>query len=264
VRPWISEVYGLLRNAEISILLENHKLEARRADLAGPFWAHELMKLTDEGLSTVHRDLSGLKPKVVGNMKFVLHSIRMLSSLAYLFTGPIFTGAEGAVRQREEVLAPLRRLQTDGKLIDALKYVAKQTYDNHCLDGPHVVFDVPSVPGWKPEQLQYDQQRSCFLLVSEMIRNYCDSEKDTGHATWKAEVVGNAITLTLTGTTRAQRNPASMRLARLNVFLRALEIGSADVEWNRDQGMCQYKIEIDLEQSSVAPSDEKPSSNSSP
>jgi hypothetical protein len=149
-------------------------------------------------------------------------------------------------------------------LIDALKYVAKQTYDNHCLDGPHVVFDVPSVPGWKPEQLQYDQQRSCFLLVSEMIRNYCDSEKDTGHATWKAEVVGNAITLTLTGTTRAQRNPASMRLARLNVFLRALEIGSADVEWNRDQGMCQYKIEIDLEQSSVAPSDEKPSPNSSP
>jgi len=262
VRPWISEVYGLLRNTEISILLENHKLEARRADLAGPFWAHELMKLTDEGLSTVHRDLIGLKPKVVGNMKFVLHSIRMLSSLAYLFTGPIFTGAQGAMKQREEVLGPLRRLQRDGELIDALKHVAKQTYDNLCLDGPHLVLDVQSTPGWKPEQLQYAEQRSCFLLVSEMIRNYCDSEKDTGHATWKAVVSGNRITLTLTGTTNAQRNPASMRLARLNVFLRALEIGSANVEWNRDHGMCEYKIEVDLESGGVSPGEKLPSVSS--
>jgi|GEM_PF-2848557 len=246
VRPWISEVYGLLRNAEISILLENHKLEARRADLAGPFWAHELMKLTDEGLSTVQRDLGDPKLKAAGNTRFVLHSIRMLSSLAYLFTGPIFTGAQGAVRQREEVLGPLRRLHKEDRLIDALKYVAQQTYENLCADGPHVVFEVESSPGWKPETLRYPEQRSCFLLVSEMIRNYCESERDTDSATWKAVGSGSTITVTLTGTTRAQRNPTSMTLARLNVFLRALEIGSANVEWDKNQGMCQYKIEVDL------------------
>jgi hypothetical protein len=258
VRPWISEVYGLVRNAEISILLQNHKLETRKAELAGPYWAHELMKLTDEGLSTILREAADTSPAAVSNRKFVLHSIRMMGSLAYAFTGPIFSGAQEARKQREEFLKPLRRLFEKGWLLEALRYVAEQTYENICYGrGAHVVFTETTAAGWKPEKLHYEEHRSCFLIVSEMVRNYCDSEDDECIATWKALVTDDVLRVELTGPTRAQRNPASMTLARLNVFLRALEIGKANVEWDKEQGMCAYIVEVDLAQLSIGLTEEK-------
>lgn len=264
VRSWISEVYGLVRNAEISILLENHKLEARKSDLAGPYWAHELMKLSDEGLSTAYRDLADIRPNALSNMKFVLHSIRMLSSLAYLFTGPIFIGTEGATKQREEFLKPLRQLYKERRLVETLRYVAEQTYRHLCSgNAPHVIFAGYTSAKREPENPHFEEYRSCFLIVSEMIRNYCDSERDTCSGTWNAIVSDDALTVTLTGTTHAQRNPASMTLARLNAFLRTLDIGSANVEWDKDEGMCEYRIEVNLATANLIPTEGSESGTSS-
>jgi hypothetical protein len=258
VRPWISEVYGLVRNAEISILLQNHKLEARKAELAGPYWAHELMKLTDEGLSTVLRNAADTSPAAVNSRRFVLHSIRMLGSLAYAFTGPAFSGERGTEVQRDEFLAPLRELYERGSLIEALRHVVQQTYENVCYGrGGRVAFSGDASAGWKPEQLSYKEQCSCFLLVSEMVRNYCESEEDDCIATWEAFVNDSLLTVKLVGTTRSQRNPSSMTLARLNVFLRALDIGKADVEWNKEQGMCAYTVEVNLSRRGAVTTGEK-------
>lgn len=258
VRPWISEIYALVRNAEISILLQNHKLEARKAELAGPYWAHELMKLTDEGLSTALRDAADTSPAAVSNRRFVLHSIRMVGSLAYAFTGPVFSGEQGAERQKDEFLEPLRELYEKGSLLEALRYVAEQTYENICYGhGGRVIFTGGAATDWKPDRLRYECHRSCFLLVSEMVRNYCENEGDKCIATWEASVKDRSLTVRLIGTTNSQRNPSSMTLARLNVFLHALDIGKANVEWNKEQGLCAYTVEVDLSTGGASPAGEK-------
>jgi hypothetical protein len=257
VRPWISEIYALVRNAEISILLQNHKLEARKADLAGPFWAHELRKLSDEGLSAAQRDAADVSPKAVSSRRFVLHSVRMLSSLAYDFIGPVFEGEQNIKTQKKEVLLPLESLREDGTLLGALQYVAEETYKNISYGrGARVVFMPKCLPGWNPESLNFTEYRSCFLLVSEMVRSYCENEDDKCVATWEALLEGTVLTVRLIGRTRAQRNPSSMTLARLNVFLRALRLGEAYVDWNKEQGICAYKVVVNLSEPDESPTGE--------
>ena len=258
VRPWISEVYGLIRNAEISILLQNQMQENRRAELAGPFWAHELMKLTDEGLSTVLREAADTSPAAVNKRRFVLNSLRMVSSLAYAFTGPIFGGSNDAKKQKEDFLAPLVGLHEKGWLLDALRHVGEQTYENIRSQrrGGRVVFAGSASGGWNPEHLDYAGNRSCFFLVSGMIRSYCESplnKECTGM--WEASVIDNALSIRLAGPSGAQRNPSSMMIARLNVFLRTLEVGEVKVEWHK--GRCQYTVEVNLPGSDAGPTGEK-------
>jgi hypothetical protein len=55
VRQWVSSIYGMVRNAEISILFHNQQIGVHEAVLAGPYWAHELKKLIDQSSSTLLR-----------------------------------------------------------------------------------------------------------------------------------------------------------------------------------------------------------------
>ena len=259
VRPWLSEVYGLFRNAEISMLLQNHKLETRKAELAGPFWAHEMMKLTDEGLSTVLREVAETNPVAVNNRRFVLNSIRMVGGLAYAFTGPIFAGSKDASKQTEVFLKPLIELHQKGWLLDALRHVGEQTYENiHSYGrGGRVIFTGAASDDWNPERLDDAGNRSCFFLVSEMIRNYCENAANNEFVgRWEASVTGGWLNVRLFGQTRAQRNPSTMTIARLNVFLRALKIGEAKVEWYKEQGMCEYIVAVNLSKSVAGPAEE--------
>jgi hypothetical protein len=249
VRSWISEVYGLIRNAEISVLLQNHKLQSRRLELSGPFWAHELMKLSDEGLATVLREVDDSSSSATDNRRFVLHSMRMLGTLAYAFTGPLFGGPKGVSAQRDEFMKPVLDLHRRGLLLDALREVGQQTYQHMCAgNGALVIFSESKRKPAGRLKLRNEEQRSCFLIVSEMIRNYCESEVDTCVGRWEASVQDETLHVRLFGQTHSQRNPVSISLSRLNLFLRALSIGGADVEWLKEDSMCVYNVALHLTQ----------------
>jgi len=249
VRSWISEVYGLIRNAEFSVLLQNHKLQSRRLELSGPFWAHELMKLSDEGLATVLREVDDNRPSATDNRRFVLHSMRMLGTLAYAFTGPLFGGPKGVTAQRDEFMKPVLDLYTRGILVDALREVAQQTYKHVCAGtGARVAFGKAQRNPTGRLRLRNEEQRSCFLLVAEMIRNYCENEVEACVGKWEAAVEDGTLHVRLYGQTHSQRNPVSISLSRLNLFLRALSIGRADVEWQKEQSICIYDVAVNLTQ----------------
>jgi hypothetical protein len=243
VRPWLSSVYGALRNAEISILLHRQQRDFRTAVLPGPYFAHELKKLIDEGSASLLRDADKTDREAVRTRQFVLYSLCTLSNLAYAFTNAVLSRDLKAIeREKKEFLEPLRALHANGQLLAVLQHVAEQVYESvwheQCA---RVVF--PKCRGDRHKMLPELQHRSCFLLVAEMIRSYCEYEKDC-EAVWNATVENDSLVISLTGPTRAQRNPASMTDARLHVFLKALDIGEASVAWHRERKECVYTVKV--------------------
>jgi hypothetical protein len=140
----------------------------------------------------------------------------------------------------------------------SLRYVSKQIYESIWYEQSGRVVFLESEPASSDfGSLKEEEHCSCFLLVAEMIRNYCEYEEDDCIATWSAQLMDNVLTIKLLGPTNAQRNPASMTLARLNVFLNALGVGKAGVDWDKEQKMCAYTVEVDLSPGSVGPANVK-------
>jgi hypothetical protein len=249
VRRWVTTVYGMIRSAEISILFHHYQVEVNSAAmLAGPYFAHELKKLIDEGLSTVLREVTDTSSKSINTKRFVLYSLRTLGNLAYGFTNAVLSRDKAAIKkEKEEFLEPLRTLYQNGLLEAALRQVAEQVYESVRQEsGGRVAF-----PEMDPTNLTFGcldepQHCSCFLLVVEMIRNYCKYEPNDCTANWETHLGEGSLIIKLEGPSRAQRNPASMTFAWLDVFLHALGIGKAMVNWDKERGSCAYSVEVIL------------------
>ena len=249
VRRWIATIYGMIRSAEISILLHNYRVEVETAAmLAGPYFAQELKELVDGGLSRVLQEAKDTGEKAINNRLFVLRSVRSLGTLAYNVITAVLSRDEAALgREKRDFLIVLTQLHAEEILLKTLRQVASDIY--YCVrrePGARIVFP-PTTTGDSPKFNQL-QLRSCFLVQAEMIRNYCESAGVSSEAKWSATLSGCRLTIKLTGSTVAQRNPASVPFARLDVFLYALGIGKAGVTWDKEQRICTYSVEIELPQ----------------
>jgi hypothetical protein len=248
VRPWISEVYSMVRNAEIAILIHNQKLGAREPMLAGPYFAHEIKKLVDDALPTVKREAADTSTEAVRNRRFLLHSIGALTNLAYSFTNAVLSMDKQALqKERQKFLTSLCQLQQADALVKSLRLVAQEVYKSVRRErGGQVFFLHSDTSGWEPESLNGAQQSACFLLTAEMIRRHCNKEENISVAQWSASVEASKLIINLTGPTRAQRNPVSMSFVRLDVFLHSLDIGEATVFWNKREKECSFTVKVDL------------------
>lgn len=246
VRRWVTTVYGMIRAAEISILFHNYRVGVDSvAMLAGPYWAQELKQLIDGGASKALREVADSNPQAVNTRRFVLRLVRSLGNLAYGFTNALLSRDESALeREKEEFREGLNSLRRDGRLLDSLQVVAEEVYDYVGSKERPIVEFPPRQLDDHPNPLTQAQLRSCFLLVVEVIRTYCESEPAGSKAKWKASLTNNKLTIQLKGSTIAQRNPASMSIARLDFFLRTVGIGEASVAWGTK--VCTYTVAVQV------------------
>jgi len=248
VRRWVTTLYGMIRSAEISVHFHNYRVEVDTANmLTGAYWANELKKLIDEGLSTVWAEAGDEGSDAVNTRRFVLYSVRSLSSLAYDVTNGFLSRRDGAMDTvKRDFLAPLRRLHEDKKLEVTLQGVAEQFYNSIRQENRgQLVFPQPSrcdLP-FDPESVA--QHGSCFLLVAEMIRTYCKHGRSGCVAKWNARLENDILTIRLKGPTRAQSSPTLLEFTRLDVFLRTLKIGEASVALDNEK-TCTYAVRVDL------------------
>src|SRR6185295_1661096 len=232
-RAWISEVYNTVRNAEIAILLHNKELAAREAMASGPYFAHEIKRVVDQGLATAQRDFAEDRDEAVLTRRHVLYSIRTLCNLAYSFTNAVLSDRTYALKNaRDELVTPLQELRREGTLVSDLTGIAEEIYKSvKRQNGGSVNFPERTEKEISVEERSY---AACFLLVVEMLRNYCESQPRTSVAEFRTWLHNDRLIIELEGPTRAQRNPTSLSFARLDILLHSLDIGEARTTWTRE------------------------------
>jgi hypothetical protein len=245
-KSWISEVYNAVRNAEIAMLLHNRELRISEANLAGPYFAHEIQTVVDQALATAQRDFANNSEEAVERRRFVLYSIRTLCILAYSFTKVISVDGRMTEEAEETLLRPLQDLRNDKVLISDVINIAEKIYQSvRSKQGGTITF--PETPSSKifANELQHG---ACFLLTVELLRNYCQSKASGPPATFRAwlENDENILNIELEGSTGAGRNPRSMSLARLDQFLRVLGFGKTTFDWDNKAHTFKATVQVDL------------------
>lgn len=230
-KHWVSEVYNAIRNTEMAMLVHNEQNGMKEAFAAGPYFAHEIQTLVDRALPTVQESVADDHEQVVRRRRFVLYSIRTLCTLAYSFTNVVTFPTEFTIKEEaDKLLDPLRKLRYKGVLERDLTAIAIETYENlKRRDGGTISFCNP------PQSYEISandiQRGACFLLLVELIRNYCGSKRSGPTASFRTSLDGDTLVVELKGSTDAQKNPTSMSFARLDLFLRFLRVGTANIEW---------------------------------
>jgi hypothetical protein len=256
-RPWLSAVYDMVRDAEVAILLNNHQIEAARTVgmSVGPWYAHELRRITDDGIHTLVQEASFSGQKALETRVFVLNSVRTLGDLAYGYaSGMVSPEGEPFRQQRDEFDKALSSLREKGHLANALHYVARQVYRmTRRGDGGRLKFAGPCPDRFDLKLLTADEHRICLLIVAEAVRSYCEAETWHCTARWQQVWTEDGFEVTLEGPSRSQRNPASVGFGRLDTLLRALGIGQAVATWESKEHFCSYVVKLRLPHS--APTD---------
>lgn len=242
-RSWVSEVYNTVRNVEMSILFHNKELGRREAMMAGPYFAHEIQKIVDEGLATAQREFADDREEAARTRRFVLYSIRTLCNLAYSFTNAMMSQDPEALKNvRDELVNPLEQLRADGVLLYNVTKIAEETYQSISQQTAGRI-NFPDT-GEPQVTATAKQHGACFLLVSELLRNYCQSQPLGSVAEFRTRLQNDTLIIELEGPTRAQRNAKSMTFARLHVFLHTLGIGEAVTEWDKEAGMFKFTVKV--------------------
>ncbi len=244
-KQWVSEVYNAIRNAEMAMLIHNKQRRVDEAFAAGPYFAHEIQTVVDQALPTVQRAFADDREEAVKTRRFVLYSIRTLCALAYSFTNVVMSPSKDAIeRERGNLLDPLRKLRARKVLLSDLTTIAEETYESLKIkDGGVVLFPEPQSTEISADEVQYG---ACFLLIAELLRNYCHSHRSGPTASFRTWLDGDILTVELEGSTRAERKPTSMSVARLDRFLRLLGVGYTTSEWNWEQRSFRTAVHVNL------------------
>lgn len=250
VRSWVSEVYNTIRNVEMSILFHNKELGRREAMMAGPYFAHEIQKIVDEGLATAQRDFADDSEEAARARRFVLYSIRTLCNLAYSFTNAMMSQDPEAMQKvRDDLVKPLQQLRVNRALLYNLTRIAEETYQSIKQQNGRINFPDTGEPQITATA---EQHGACFLLISEMLRNYCQSQPLDSVAEFRTRFHNDTLTIELEGPTRAQRNAKSMTFTRLHGFLHTLGIGEASSEWDKKAGMYKFTVKVSFGSATIS------------
>lgn len=249
-KQWVNEVYNALRNAEMAMLLFNKKLHVLEAIHAGPYFSHEIQTLVEQALPTVQRQIAKNNENAIQTRRFLLYSIRTLCTLAYSFTRVVLSTKDYEEERKKNLLQPLNELRASKALLPNLTSIAKETYESLKVGGGGiVVFEGCSqAPDMFVDDLQYG---ACFLLIVELFRNYCHSDRSGPTATFRTRLDGDILLIELEGATQAERKPMSMSVARLNRFLRVLGIGQVTMDWDAKLKWFKSTVRVNLDPDSA-------------
>lgn len=224
VRPWIRSIYGMMRNAEISTHLRQQRAEQLMR--AGTWLSHELTKLLKTCYPNVRKQMKSADPACIADRQAAWDLITQFADITNLWA-KANTLRDPASRDalRERFLQPLHELRNAGRLQPSLRSVAAAFYES----SQHEALSIPELeePGEAPE-LTNGQRSVCFLLVSEMIGNFCRHERNQS-AAWSVEVGEDRLMITLVAGTSLRERPSSWTFAYIDEFLNNTELGSAKV-----------------------------------
>lgn len=231
VRDYVRKVYAMMRNFEQAINTQNLLYRARRTlvSQSAVLLHHEFNAMLKDRYQTVEIDIAKCDPAVVTLRRDAWRSIVAHVSLlnswsqAFLHREP---RAKSELQRR--FLYPLLALHERDALERGLMQVAGDVYaNNDRYAGATVSFPLASAGA--PIHLEPDEYNRCFLLVSEVVRNFCKHEERLVEACWWMEIKSNILHIRMEYPTLLQERPRSNTFDCLDTLLRDLELGTATV-----------------------------------
>lgn len=169
VRPWIRMIYGMLRSAEVKVLLRDQHLHHRAAQAARTI-SHDMHKFLGESVVTVMGEAEDCGEKAVNYRRFTLLLLRAQGDLAYAVCSAA-TEQEKVKGLRAKILASLQLVGDD--LVQCLYQVATEVQHFRQWDDGGQVFPIAE----SELEIPVDTYVSCLFLVGEIIRNQCQHGK---------------------------------------------------------------------------------------
>jgi hypothetical protein len=219
VRPWIRMVYGMLRSAEVHVLLKD-RLPLHQAAQAVRFISHDMYKFTQESVTTVINAAERTDKKTVDYRRFVLQLLKAHGELAYAVCSAATDEAK-VIALKHEILQSLSQLEDD-HLITCLYQVATdvQSFRKEKKGGTFS----PTLAEARRTTIPFDTYVSCLLLVGEIIRNQCQHGKGSVAELTIKKDDGNCLVIQLE--VNGERK-AGHSFYLLNNALKTLRLGSA-------------------------------------
>ncbi|HEU4837762.1 MAG TPA: hypothetical protein VFS90_25245 [Pyrinomonadaceae bacterium] len=174
VRPWIRMIYGMLRSAEVHVLLKD-RLPLHQAEQAVRIMSHDMYKLIEESVKTLITEVEATEKEKVDYRRFVLHLLKAQGELAYAFCNAA-TDPVKAAALRYEILNSLQVM--GDKLITCLHQVATEVQEFRMEDNNSRFVPVLPKEDWL-EDMPFETHVSCLFLVGEIIRNHCQHGNGT-------------------------------------------------------------------------------------
>jgi len=166
VRPWIRMVYGMLRSAEVNVLLQD-RLPLHRAAQAARFISHDMHKFMQETVATVIDDIRETLPKTVEYRRFILLLLKAQAEFAYAVSHAA-TDSSKVQLLRSEIIKSLQC--EDDKLVGYLLQVATEVQEfRGYKNAGHVI---PLLPKQDFVEIPVETHTTCLLLIGEVIRNH--------------------------------------------------------------------------------------------
>lgn len=245
VRPWIRMVYGMLRSAEINVLLHS-RLPLERAAHSARLLSHEMQKLVNDFIPKLIRDANLNTDDAVDNRRSKLATLQTFAAIAYAVSNAA-PFPEKIEERRKEILDSIIGAGRDFEtcLYQVAREVQASVISRH---GARVEF--PEVR----ERIfpsHHQTVSTCHLLVSEVIRNHCRHGSKNSVAKLLFRQDSDEIEICLEANRDAR---PSQTFALLHNTLETLLLGSARFEAgdNSSLSKSRYIIKIQIPQGATS------------
>ena len=238
VRQWIWTVYSMLRSGEVSILLRDREPSVRAAQSVRSL-SHDIKKFMEEPIRTLLDEVDQSTQDAIEFRLFVLRALRALGALLY--------GASSAAPDpaklkelKHDIVTPLVQV---GEQLAATLYCVASDVQGYRIEKGKGRVAIPST-SVRSSQIPVDAYVSCYILIGELVRNYCRHSPRGAVARLSVESGGGKLNINLEGP--IEGNPVGPSFALLENMLDALFLGKADHK-NTDRG-CRWTVTINLEE----------------
>ena len=242
VRPWIRMIYGMLRSAEVNVLLQD-RLPLQRAAQSARILSHDMHKFMQEPIMTLIKKVDQNTTDAIDYRRYILLSLKTQSTFAYAVCNAA-PYPHKVKELRDEILESITSV---GENFEACLYkVANEV--QHFRAGKHgarvETADVPEADLIIP----VDTYVTCHLFVGEIVRNHCrhGSEQEVASLSVSREPGGFEILLEANG----YRQPGQT-FGLLDNALETLMLGSAEFEREHNKSRWIIKINIPVQEESL-------------
>jgi hypothetical protein len=218
-RQWIRGVYGMLRTAEVAVLLKNRESLERAAQVVRAL-SHDTRKLIYESVASMLHEANSNSTEVVQNRRITLLNLDAQSVLSYGLSAAAADSLK-AKRMHDDILKSLEGVRDN--LVGIIYRVADE------IQGFMREENCPKIK--VPQLLSQDFEiprntyAICLLLIGEMVRNYCEHGPEGSVAELSATLTEHWLKIVLEGNT--EKRPVGQAYALLDNILEILSLGEA-------------------------------------
>ncbi len=231
IRPWIRMIYGMLRSAEVNVLLQD-RLPLHQAAQAARIISHDMHKFMQEPVMTLVEEVTASDPEKVDYRRFILLLLKAQGEFAYAVCHAA-TDSTKVKALRAEILESLRSV--GDKLPDYLFQVATEVQRFRSYkDAGYFTSE------WTDDratEIPIETYVNCLLLIGEVIRNH----RQHGKGTEAKLTITQGDCLVITLEVQGERE-AGLSFGLLDNALKTLDLGSAKFSKSDTQSRWIIKV----------------------